>query len=106
MRNIVRAAGAAVAGLALVGAVQAPAQAAGTTAESVPSCVTAKDYLLTKVIVVITNNCTTTQRVNVAYAYLDTPYVPDRCHTLAPGQEVMTSEYPWLANRYVGLIPC
>jgi hypothetical protein len=101
-----RAAGAAVAGLALAGAVQAPAQAAGTSAQAVPSCVTGTPYYLVTVSVRITNNCTTTQRVNVKYTKNGVTYIPDKCHSVAPGQTVTTGEPAWVADRYVGLISC
>ncbi|MBD0421128.1 hypothetical protein AB0L35_08180 [Streptomyces sp. NPDC052309] len=107
MKRIVRALGAGVAGLALVGAVQGTAQAAGTdTAASVPSCVVAKPYYLVTITVQITNNCSTTQQVSVEYSKGGVPSVPDKCHTVAPGQTVSTSEPFWIADRYVGLIPC
>ncbi|MGC9376743.1 hypothetical protein [Streptomyces sp. MH13] len=107
MKRITRAMGAGVAGLALVGAVHGTARAAGTeAAASVPSCVVAKPIHLVTVTVQITNHCSTTQQVNVQYSKGGVPSVPDKCHTVAPGRTVSTSEPSWVADRYVGLIPC
>jgi hypothetical protein len=107
MSRIVRTIGAAVAGLALVGAVQGPARAAGT-AEAVPSCVEAKDAYLIAVYVNITNNCTTTQQVKVEYKYDRNrpPFIYDTCYTVEPGQKVTATLPWWLGERYSRLHPC
>ncbi|MGC9500652.1 hypothetical protein [Streptomyces sp. WG7] len=107
MKRITRAMGAAVAGLALVGAVHGTARAAvPEAAASVPGCVVAKPVHLVTVTVRITNNCSTTQQVNVQYSKGGVRFVPDECHTVAPGRTVSTGEPSWVADRYVGLIPC
>ncbi|MGW0330967.1 hypothetical protein ACWD0J_03640 [Streptomyces sp. NPDC003011] len=107
MRKLVHAIGAGAAGLALLGGLQGTARAAeGGAAASVPGCVVGKPVYMVTVGASITNNCTTTQQVNVEYTRGGVTYVPDKCHTVAPGTTVTTSEPFWLADRYVGLIPC
>ncbi|MGW1436418.1 hypothetical protein ACWD7M_14380 [Streptomyces griseus] len=110
MKKLAQAMACGVAALGLLAAAQGvaqaqdPAQDRGATA--VPSCVKGEWTLLGGVIVTITNNCATTQQVNVAYTFGGEPFVPDKCHTVAPGKSVSTSEAMWSANRYERLIPC
>ncbi|GKQ37870.1 hypothetical protein [Streptomyces sp. A012304] len=106
MSRIVRAIGAAVAGLALVGAVQGPAQAAGTTAEAVPSCVEGREYFMITVFLEITNKCTTTQQVKVEYNRQGQHYIADKCYTLEPGQKVTATMPWWAGERFVQFHPC
>ncbi|MFJ4706868.1 hypothetical protein ACIP6I_18745 [Streptomyces anulatus] len=93
-----------VAALGLLAGAQGIAQADDVRA--VPSCVEGEWTLLGGVIVTITNNCSTTQQVNVRYSFGGEPFVPDKCHTIAPGKSVTTSEAVWSANRFESLIPC
>ncbi|MEV6471497.1 hypothetical protein [Streptomyces sp. NPDC051657] len=104
MKKLAYAMASGVAALGLLAGAQGVAQAQGATA--VPSCVKGEWTLLGGVIVTITNNCATTQQVNVKYSFGGAPFVPDKCHTIAPGKSVTTSEAVWSANRYEGLIPC
>ncbi|GAB1327025.1 hypothetical protein [Streptomyces sennicomposti] len=107
MKRSTRVIGAAAAGLVLAGAAQVSAQAAGAGASgAVPTCVTGKPFLLVTVGVEITNGCSTTQRVNAEYTKGGKTFIPDKCHVLAPGEKVVTSEAVWSADRYVGLVPC
>ncbi|MFG2132152.1 hypothetical protein ACGFNV_30675 [Streptomyces sp. NPDC048751] len=102
MRKFAHAIGAGVAGLALIGAAQSSAQAA----ESVPSCVVGKPIYMVTIGASITNNCATTQQVNVKYSKGGVTYIPNKCHTVTPGSTVNTWEPVWYAETYVGLIPC
>ncbi|GGP80013.1 hypothetical protein [Streptomyces sindenensis] len=102
--KLVHALASGVAALGLLAGAQGVAQA--EEVHSVPSCVEADWTPLLGIHVTITNHCSTTQQVNVQYSFNGAPYVPDKCHTIAPGATVTTSEPVWKAGRFEGLIPC
>ncbi|MEW2079276.1 hypothetical protein ACFZAG_25075 [Streptomyces sp. NPDC012403] len=103
MRKLASAIGAGLSGLVLLGAMQGSAQAAP---QSVPACVEGEATYLVSIFVSITNNCSSTQQVKVEYTKGGVTVIPDRCHTVAPGQTVSTSAPIYVADRYVGLVPC
>ncbi|MFI5920004.1 hypothetical protein ACIA8M_15840 [Streptomyces anulatus] len=108
MKKLAHAMASGAAALGLLAGAQgvAQAEAQADDVRAVPSCVKSDWTLMGGIIVTITNECSTTQQVNVRYSFNGEPFIPDKCHTIAPGKSVSTSEPMWSASRFEGLIPC
>ncbi|MCP9206901.1 hypothetical protein ABVG11_21050 [Streptomyces sp. HD1123-B1] len=103
MKKIAAAAATAISAMALVGATQGAAQAApSTTRAAAPSCVKADVTYLVTIMVDVTNNCSTTQKVKVDF---NNNYFSS-CMTLAPGQVGHANAAIFQASRYEGLVTC
>lgn len=101
MKKIWTAAAAMAGGIALVAATQGTSQAAEAT-QSVPGCVTGEvhSYPLSSVLV-IENDCDTTQSVRPVFTYGDGP-----CFTLAPGESVTRTLTDLAGIWFEGLESC